>query len=132
MSKTDVERHTIFEINKLLISSKEAFTDSRNTKIIMDHIKFFVESDLEMNIEHCDSINNCLLLLRNILHIPETYSALSHSTMQNQIIWNLFRQSIDKVIIYLISCPQKVFFSNSIIFLLIYLYRCVGEYQWYN
>lgn len=112
MSRTDVGRHTIFELNKLLTSSKEAFTDSRSTKVIMDHIKFIVESDLEMNLEYCDSINNCLLLLRNILHIPEVKSIqnnnLTHSSLQNQIIWNLFTQSIDKVIIYLISCSQKV------------------------
>lgn len=112
MSRSDVGKHTIFELNKLLTSSKEAFTDSRSTKVIMDHIKFIVESDLELNLEYCESINNCLLLLRNILHIPEVKSVqsspLAHSSMQNQIIWNLFTQSIDKVIIYLISCPQKV------------------------
>ncbi|KAJ3653394.1 hypothetical protein Zmor_012648 [Zophobas morio] len=127
MSRSDVGKHTIFELNKLLTSSKEAFTDSRSTKVIMDHIKFIVESDLELNLEYCESINNCLLLLRNILHIPEVKSVqsspLAHSSMQNQIIWNLFTQSIDKVIIYLISCPQKMFFGVTMVQLIALLYK---------
>ncbi|EFA04644.2 timeless [Tribolium castaneum] len=127
MSQTDVGRHTIFELTKLLTSSKEAFTDSRSTKLIMDHVKFIVESDLEMNLEYCDSINNCLLLLRNILHVPEVKSvqnnALTHSSMQNQIIWNLFTQSIDKVIIYLISCPQKMYWGVTMVQLIALLYK---------
>ncbi|XP_044268612.1 protein timeless isoform X2 [Tribolium madens] len=124
MSQTDVGRHTIFELNKLLTSSKEAFTDSRSTKMIMDHVKFIVESDLEMNLEYCDSINNCLLLLRNILHIPEVRSVQNNtSSMQNQIIWNLFTQSIDKVIIYLISCPQKVYWGVTMVQLIALLYK---------
>lgn len=111
--KTDIGRHTIFELNQLLSSSKEAFADGRSTKAITDHIKFIMDRDVELDVEQCDGINNCLLLLRNILHIPEYRSSvassqLSHTCLQNQIIWNLFTQSIDKIIIYLLSCPQKV------------------------
>lgn len=113
VSKTDIGRHTIFELNQLLSSSKEAFADGRSTKAITDHIKFMIDKDAEMDVEKCDGINNCLLLLRNILHIPEyrssvSCSQLAHSCLQNQIIWNLFTQSIDKIIIYLLSCQQKV------------------------
>lgn len=124
------------ELNRLLTSSKEAFTDSRSTKAIVDHIKYFIDKDntQQLNLEQCDSINNCLLLLRNILHIPEnktatinnlqmpssTISATVHSSMQNQIIWNLFTQSIDKIIIYLMSCPQKVTKLNKTIFFALY------------
>lgn len=112
-SKTDIGRHTLFELNQLLSSSKEAFADGRSTKAITDHIKYIMERDAELDMEQCDGINNCLLLLRNILHIPEyrfSYSSsqLAHSSLQNQIIWNLFTQSIDKIIVYLLSCPQKV------------------------
>lgn len=116
--------NVVTELHRLLSTSKEAFTDSRSTKAIVDHIKYFIDKDAQqLDLDQCDSINNCLLLLRNILHIPEIKScnsALSsspmmsgcsatvYSTMQNQIVWNLFTQSIDKIIIYLMSCPQKV------------------------
>lgn len=113
MSRTDVGRHTIFELNRLLTTSKEAFTDGRSTKAVVDHMKHIIENDSELDLDQCNSINNCLLLLRNILHIPENRTVNSNcpatnSSMQNQIIWNLFTQSIDKIIIYLMSCPQRV------------------------
>lgn len=114
LSRTSIGRHTIFEINKMLLSSKEAFVDTRSTKAVLDHMQFVVERGNKLEVEQCDSINNCLLLLRNILHIPETRTReigncpLAHSSMQNQILWNLFTQSVDKILIHLMSCPQKV------------------------
>lgn len=116
MFQSDIGRETANDLNRLLTASKEAFVDSRSTKAIVDHMKFIVESESPLNIEQCDTINNCLLLLRNVLHIPENKSPSPnstpvHSSMQNQIIWNLFTQSIDKIIIYLMSCPQKVRFQ---------------------
>ncbi|CAG9863160.1 unnamed protein product [Phyllotreta striolata] len=128
MSRTEVEKHTIFELNNLLTSSKEAFTDSKSTKALLEHMKFIVESYSELNSEQCDSINNCLLLLRNILHVPEhkapsSNGSLCHTSMQNQIMWNLFSQNIDKVIIYLMSCPQKVYWGVTIVQLIALLYK---------
>lgn len=113
LSRTSIGRHTMFEINKMLLSSKEAFIDMKSTKAILEHMKFVVEGGAKLEIEQCDSINNCLLLLRNILHIPENRNQVSNcplaqSSIQNQILWNLFTQSIDKILIHLMSCPQKV------------------------
>lgn len=113
ISNTDVTRHAIFELNQLLTTSKEAFADSKSTKAITDHMKYIMENEPTLNLEQCDGINNCLLLLRNILHIPENRNSSvniqgAHTSLQNQIIWNLFTQSIDKIIILLLSCPQKV------------------------
>lgn len=115
--QSNVLGETIQDLNRLLTVSKEAFVDSRTTKAIVDHMKYIVESESPLNIQQCDTINNCLLLLRNILHIPENRSPSSngssvHSSMQHQIIWNLFTQSIDKIIIYLMSCPQKVSYGS--------------------
>jgi hypothetical protein len=60
----------------------------------------------------CQSMNSCLLLLRNVLHIPEdrvlSPSGSAHYSKQNQILWNLFTQSVDKILIQLMTCPQKV------------------------
>lgn len=112
-SQTDVGRHTIYELTHLLVTSKKAFMDSRSTKVVMDFIKSMVKNEENLNEGQCECVNNCLLLLRNILHIPEYHvsgsnGSLAHSSMQNQIIWNLFTQSIDKIIILLMSSPQKV------------------------
>ncbi|XP_074032694.1 timeless isoform X2 [Leptinotarsa decemlineata] len=128
VSCTEVGKHTVFELNKLLTSSKEIFTDGRNTKALVDHMKYLVESDSQLDLEQCDSINNCLLLLRNILHIPESKSptsigSVSSFSMQNQIIWNLFTQSLDKIIIYLMSCAQKMYWGVTMVQLIALMYK---------
>ncbi|KAK4880338.1 hypothetical protein RN001_008484 [Aquatica leii] len=127
-SRTDVGRHTIFELNRLLITSKEAFTDNRSTKAVVDYIKYVVEKGSNLSGEQCNSIHNCLLLLRNILHIPEnrifiSNFPLAHASMQNHIIWNLFTQSIDKILIYLMTCPQKTYWGVTMVQLIALMYK---------
>lgn len=124
--QTDVGKHTIFELNRLLITSKEAFTDNRSTKAVVDHIKYIVDQGSNLNDEQCVSIHNCLLLLRNILSIPENliyYSSNTSTSMQNYIIWNLFSQSMDKMLIYLITCPQKAHWVSTMVQLIASLYK---------
>lgn len=116
IGKTDTGRHTIFEINNLLSSTKIAITDHRATKVIIDFLKKNAETDqkAKLSTEQCTNISNTLLFLRNILHIPEdinclnaTYGGPPH-TIQNQLLWNLFSQSIDKVLIKLMTIPDAV------------------------
>lgn len=65
-----------------------------------------------MTQDECESMNNCLLLLRNVLHIPENCvlspGGSSHCSKQNQILWNLFTQSVDKILIQMMTYPQRV------------------------
>lgn len=127
MSRTDIGRHTVYELNHLLITSKEVFVDPRTTRSIVDHMKNILESDNKLSLAQCDSINNCLLLLRNILHIPESDEATTNghqtTSLQNQILWNLFTQSIDKLLLHLMSCPQKSFWVVTIVQLVALMYK---------
>ncbi|KAL9707772.1 hypothetical protein quinque_011290 [Culex quinquefasciatus] len=128
VSKSEIGRHTIFELNKLLITSKEAFVDWKTTKAVIDYMKSILEKDSKLSIQNCDSINNCLLLLRNILHVPEVNTPgetkPAHSTsLQNQILWNLFTQSVDKLLIYLMSCPQRAFWAVTMAQLVALMYK---------
>lgn len=123
MSRTEIGRHTIYELNRLLFTSKEAFVDLKATKAIIDTIKNILDND-KLSLSQCETINNCLLLLRNILHIPENvHQNQSHTPMQNQILWNLFTQSIDKLLIHLMSCPQKSFWGVTIVQLIALMYK---------
>lgn len=97
-----VARGTVLEMNHLLTTSKKAFSDTRSTRAVVDRIKSVCEKESSLDVDECECINNCLLLLRNVLHIPEP------SSLQNSIMWNLFTHSIDKIILHLLSCPQKV------------------------
>lgn len=135
MYRTEMGRHTIYEVNKLLHTSKEAFTDPKSTKCIVEYIKHILESDCKLSTRKCDQINNCLLLLRNVLHIPEAnvnyLVSSSHNqtpgsqsvSMQNVILWNLFIQSIDKLLLYLMTCPQRSFWGVSIVQLIAVIYK---------
>ncbi|XP_065357029.1 protein timeless isoform X2 [Calliphora vicina] len=136
MYRTEVGRHTIFELNKLLHTSKEAFTDPKSTKSVVDYMKHILESDSKLSPKKCDQINNCLLLLRNILHIPESNAnylmpSTSHNhpggthpvSMQNAILWNLFIQSIDKLLLYLMTSPQRAFWGVTMVQLIALIYK---------
>ena len=124
MSRTEIGRHTIYELNRLLYTSKEVFVDIKATKAITDYMKSILEADHKLSPSQCESVNNCLLLLRNILHIPEClYQGQPHSSMQNQILWNLFTQSIDKLLIHLMTSPQKSFWGVTIVQLIALMYK---------
>lgn len=129
MQRTEVGRQTILEINKLLLSSKEAFTDGKATKSVIDFIKYILEKESKLSAAHCDAINNCLLLLRNILHIPEIETSFKQhnngqvTSMQNTIIWNLFIQGIDKLLLYLMTCPKRTCWSVTMVQLIAVLYK---------
>lgn len=125
MSRTEIGRHTIYELNRLLITSKEVFVDSKATKAVIDRMKVILENDHKLSPEQCESVNNCLLLLRNILHIPENsiHQQQHQTSMQNQILWNLFTQSIDKLLIHLMSCPQKSYWGVTIVQLIALMYK---------
>ncbi|PSN50865.1 Protein timeless, partial [Blattella germanica] len=127
MFKTDAGRHTIFELNQLLVSGKEAFVDSRSTKVIVEYMKRVLDKDEKLSDNECESMNNCLLLLRNILHIPETRIVSPGGSVQcskqNQILWNLFTQSIDKILIELMTCPQKSYWGVTMVQLIALMYK---------
>lgn len=134
MYRTEVGRHTMFELNKLLYTSKEAFTDPKSTKSVVEYMKHILESESKLSPKKCDQINNCLLLLRNVLHIPESggnyfMPTASHNpsgtivSMQNGILWNLFIQSIDKLLLYLMTCPQRAFWGVTLVQLIALIYK---------
>ncbi|XP_052756845.1 protein timeless isoform X2 [Galleria mellonella] len=129
--QNDFGRHTVFEINNLLLSTKSAFTDNRTTRVIIDFMKKNVDVDqkTKLSTEQCTNISNCLLLLRNILHIPEdnsnqspSYNGSNHS-VQNQILWNLFSQSIDKILIKLMTLPDATHWGVTMVQLIALLYK---------
>ncbi|XP_013200570.1 protein timeless [Amyelois transitella] len=131
ISQTDFGRHTVFEINNLLTATKAAFTDHRTTRVIIDFLKKYLDNEQKskLSMEQCTNISNCLLLLRNILHIPEDNSGQSpsyngtNSSVQNQILWNIFSQSIDKVLIKLMVMPDATYWGVTMVQLIALLYK---------
>lgn len=129
MSRTEIGRHTIYDLHRLLLTCKEAFVNFKATKSIIDHMSVTLEAieDEKVEIkEKCESINNCILLLRNILHISENVPQSQHqkhTSMQNQIIWNLFTLNIDKLLLQLMKSPHNSFWGVNIVQVIALLYK---------
>lgn len=122
MSRTEIGRHTIYELNNLLVSAKEAFSDSHATKAVVDRMKSILETEAKLTVVQCEKINNCLLLLRNMLHVCEG-NFTAGTSVQNRIIWNLFTQAIDKLVLHLINCSQGAYWTVILIQFIALLYK---------
>lgn len=122
VSRSEVGRHTIFELNHLLISAKQAFAEPHSTRAVIERMTNILESDTKLSIEQCDNISNCLLLLRNVLHISET-NYTGSVNLQSRIIWNLFTQSFDKLLLHLMTCTQKAYWSVTVVQMIALLYK---------
>lgn len=127
MARTEAGRTNIADISNMLAVTKRSFANIRAVKAVVDYLRSIREQDTRLSPEQCDNINNCLLLLRNILHIPEPDTRTSSNNdcqaVQNQILWNLFSLSIDKLLIHLMSCSQSATFSVVIANLISLMYK---------
>ncbi|XP_075211688.1 timeless [Lycorma delicatula] len=123
--KSDTGRTIIYELNWLLTSCKEAFLDPRSTRAILNYMKLILDKEEFLTAEECEGINNCLLLLRNILHIPEVRGGVPGNGVshQNQIVWNVFTQNMDKVLIQLMTGSNRAYWGMAVIQLIALMYK---------
>nr|CAD7568487.1 unnamed protein product [Timema californicum] len=123
LCKTDAGRITVFEVNHLLVTCKEAFVNPRCTGRLVGYMRGFLDKEDKLSPSECESIQNCLLLMRNVLHIPEKLSNGPTCTMQNQILWNLFSHSLDKALIHLMTCQQKAYWAVTMVQVIALMYK---------
>lgn len=127
MSRTEAGRQNIAEIGKMLAVTKRSFANIRAVRAVVDYLRCILEKDTRLSSGQCQNINNCLILLRNVLHIPETEPRANNDSetyaVQNQILWNLFSLSIDKLLIHLMSCAQRASFGIAMVQLIALLYK---------
>ncbi|XP_063380281.1 protein timeless-like [Cydia fagiglandana] len=129
-SQSDFGLHIVFELNQLLTAAKAAFTGPQATKVVVDFLKKNVDPDQpKVSLERCTNISNSLLLLRNILHIPEDVQSPfsgnngSGHAVQNQILWNMFSQNVDKVLIKLMIIPESTNWGVTMVQLVALMYK---------
>lgn len=151
MQRTDAGRLAVSDCERLLSDCKELFANNRTLKSIVDYLKNVLEKNSNLSTNQCESVNNCLLLIRNILHIPEKNYFINNNNnnnnsnvnqtvnnnnnnciggggktyneTQNEIVWHLFSLNIDKLLIYLMSCAQRSSFGISVVQLIALLYK---------
>lgn len=76
MSRTDAGRKNIAEICAMLAVTKRSFANSLAIRALVDYLRSILEKDTRISSANCLNINNCLIVLRNVLHIPD---AIQHS-----------------------------------------------------
>jgi hypothetical protein len=58
MARTDAGRHTIYELNNLLFSAKDAFVEPRSTRSIIDFMRTILDQVLTPS-----SVNSDILII---------------------------------------------------------------------
>jgi timeless protein len=124
LTKSDVGRQTIYELSNSLLKTKEVFRDSRTTRVIMERLSRYATKNKISSME-VTLVNNCLLLIRNILHIPDGQNKnfKQKCSSQNQIMWNLFAQNLDKILLDLIKNNMSSIWCTSVVQLIALVYK---------
>ena len=107
----------------------------KNTVLFALYFTIF-PSQQPLSTDGSESVNDSLLLIRNILHVPERPASSpfaqnyeSECSQQNRVVWNLFVQGFDRLLINLLACPQKVLDINiDSIALRLFIYLTIFYY----
>ena len=107
-------------------STKESFRDPRTTSTILLCVERLIGQEKMTNVE-VNLVNNCLLLVRNILHIPEITNIDKTLTPicsnHNQILWNLFAKNLDKILLDLIQHHINSIWCTPVVQLIALVYK---------
>lgn len=163
LARTEAGRKNIAEIRAMLTVTKRSVASLQAMRALVDYMRGILEKDTRISPDNCVNINNCLIVLRNVLHIPDndrkshllsptahgdarnrkqqsspsaaaaaadgsdgsetSVTAGDSAVTQNQIMYNLFALSIDKMLIHLMSCPQREYFVVSMVQLIALMYK---------
>jgi len=128
LSKTEVGLQTVTELTNSLLRTKEVFCDRRTTRGILEMLTKYSSKDKDLNTDEVGLVTNCLLLVRNILHVPDVEPSRSpraskKCSYQNQIMWNLFAQNLDKAILDLIAHRNNSAWCTSLAQLVALVYK---------
>ncbi|XP_076323972.1 protein timeless-like isoform X1 [Tachypleus tridentatus] len=135
-SKTPSGKSTIIKLHHCLLEGRKAFLDVRSTAAVIKSIKDTLLTEKEgSSLKESGStfVNNCLLLLRNILHIPDKIDTVKYGVdesvflewqnIQNKLVWNLFVQGLDEALLLLVNNKHKEKWTLSIVQLIALLYK---------
>lgn len=129
----------INELDRSIANAKKLFLDTKITKALVDLMSTFFQDTKGPSLEECELINHCLLLVRNLLHVSSIPSPQPKSGQlsfnqqgrpnengvltEDQIMWNLFAQRFDNVIIQLLTCDQQHLWNITMVQLVSLMYR---------
>ncbi|XP_071541193.1 protein timeless isoform X2 [Panulirus ornatus] len=149
MRRNHEGQRIIHELESSIVMAKKLFLDTRVTKSIIDLMSSVLQDSKILSLPECELINQCLLLVRNLLHVSNIPSAQrklsayssptansvaaiaskqqggtgSSVLTEDQIMWNLFAQRFDNILIQLLTCDQQHLWNITMVQLVSLMYR---------
>jgi len=116
------ERVMAMEMKNLLKQAKSEFVNPKLIRTILKEIQFLLDQSDQFTLakQDCETINNCLLLFRNIFYIAENNEVKS---AQSQIVWILLKEGFPDLFKNLMSNAMQKEWSASIVQLISLLYK---------
>ncbi|XP_060576649.1 protein timeless-like isoform X2 [Ruditapes philippinarum] len=116
----------VWDVNSMLLEAKTACSEEKFIKAVFSEIQKILEDAGEYDLVEvdCESINQCLLMIRNLLYIQDTAQGPEYlSGIHMVFLRNLFHCGIDKVLLFLLNANQKDFWGVTLVQLISLLYR---------
>ncbi|XP_045199744.2 protein timeless-like [Mercenaria mercenaria] len=116
----------VWDVNTMLMEAKTSCSDIKFIKAVFSEIQKILEDAGEYDLveEDCESINQCLLMIRNLLYIQDIRQGRDClSGVHMVFLRNLFQCGIDKVLLFLLNAKQKDFWGVTLVQLISLLYR---------
>ncbi|XP_063887933.1 protein timeless-like isoform X5 [Scylla paramamosain] len=158
MSQNHEGKRIIYELETAIVNAKKLFLDTQVTKAIVDLMSSVLQDSKILTLPECELINQCLLLVRNLLHVssiqtpqqraatfPGPTASVANSSAaatpnlpvsagqqtgantsvltEDQIMWNLFAQRFDNILIQLLTCNQQHLWNITMVQLVSLMYR---------
>ncbi|XP_064455742.1 protein timeless-like isoform X2 [Ornithodoros turicata] len=142
------ENHAaIGELHKLLLATKQAFLDVRSTDALVKLLKskmkqvrlvdklgsLLDQEKKQMSVDDLEGLSNSLVLMRNLLHVPDKAEAVKFGiteemyedwlNVHNKLIWNLFVHGLDGVLILMLNSEYKVNWAVVVVQIIALLYK---------
>ncbi|XP_054721438.1 protein timeless-like isoform X2 [Uloborus diversus] len=114
---------------------KKAFLDACATLSLVSMMReAMIRAEKHSNAlekEECIHLKNCLVLLRNLLHIPEDAKSSKESRLclthwlavQKKLIWNIFVQGIDGALLMMLNSKYRTHWTEPLAFIIAQIYR---------
>lgn len=115
----------VWDVNSMLVEAKTACANVRFIKAVFTEIQKIVEDAGEYDLveSDCETINQCLLLIRNLLYIQDSAGQDCLSEIHMVFLRNLFQCRVDQVLLFLLNTKQKDFWGVTLVQLISLLYR---------
>ena len=128
LTRTRTGKQTIYQLRRNLTLTKEAFLDTKVARVILEHMSsYIVDKAKSLDESGIGIINNCLLLIRNVLHVPDTVIRSrpddNKCSVHNHILWNLFRNNLDDALIELMGHANIGSWCNTMVQIIALIYK---------